>query len=627
MKTSCSLRLPWFGVLILFAILLAPKPARADSATWNLNPISNDWNTATNWTPATVPNSTTDVATFGASNTTSVSTSANVDLASLVFSAGTPSYTIATDRSRTLSFWDEGVRNDSGVPQAFTGGFTFSGDASAGDNVTYDGGSISFNDNASGGSASFNDTVMDFFDNASAGNGVFTNATLVFHNNSTAGNGTFTMGRNGGGRVTFFDTPSAGNANFTISSNGIAFDMWGGTLSNATVTVNGPSDLFSNAIVRIQFSATADHATLIANGGVAAGGLNTKGVITFIFGATAAEATLVVNPTTVAGAGGGNLEFSGGASAGDSNITINGAAVTGDIAEGALTFAGGQSTTAANATIVATGGSNGGNGGLVQFLPNAQGGTCRIELLGNSQLDMAADRDFDLTIGSLEGEGTVTLGGHALIIGSNDLSTVFSGLIQDGTGVGAIAKIGTGTLTLTGANTYSGGTTITDGILFVSNISGSGTGMGAVSVNSGTLGGSGIIAGAVTVGTNTGVQAFLAPSKGAKRPATLTIQSALTLNDDSTYIYKLDTRRAVSDEVIANGVVIDSGAKFSLRPSGNNALTTGQVFTVINNTAATPIASTFHNLADGAIVTVNGDNLQADYEGGDGNDLTLTVVP
>jgi autotransporter-associated beta strand protein len=235
--------------------------------------------------------------------------------------------------------------------------------------------------------------------------------------------------------------------------------------------------------------------------------------------------------------------------------------------------------------------------------------------------------DFDLTIGSLEGEGSVTLGGHALIIGSNNLSTIFSGLIQDGTGVGAIAKIGTGTLTLSGANTYTGATTISSGILLVSNVNGSGTGTGAVSVNAGTLGGSGIIAGAVTVGTNTGVQAFLAPSKGVKKPATLTIQGALTLNDDSTYIYKLNTKHARADEVIANGVTIDTGAKFSFLPTGTTALTVGQVFTVISNTGASPIVGTFHNLPDGMILTVNGSNLQASYSGGDGNDLTLTVVP
>ena len=157
----------------------------------------------------------------------------------------------------------------------------------------------------------------------------------------------------------------------------------------------------------------------------------------------------------------------------------------------------------------------------------------------------------------------------------------------------------------------------------MSNTTGSGTGAGAVSVNAGTLGGSGIIAWPVTVGTNTGVQAFLAPSKGVKKPAALTIQGALTLNDDSTYTYQLNTKRAVSDVVIANGVMINTGAKFSLRPSGNNTLTAGQVFTVINNTSASPIAGTFHNLANGKIITVNGSNLYASYSGGDGNDLTL----
>jgi hypothetical protein len=53
----------------------------------------------------------------------------------------------------------------------------------------------------------------------------------------------------------------------------------------------------------------------------------------------------------------------------------------------------------------------------------------------------------------------------------------------------------------------------------------------------------------------------------------------------------------------------------------------GTVLTVINNTAATPIAGTFANLADRSTFTSHGNTLQASYEGGDGNDLTLTVVP
>ena len=48
---------------------------------------------------------------------------------------------------------------------------------------------------------------------------------------------------------------------------------------------------------------------------------------------------------------------------------------------------------------------------------------------------------------------------------------------------------------------------------------------------------------------------------------------------------------------------------------------------MINNTATTPIAGTFANLPDGSTFTSHGNTFQASYEGGDGNDFTLTVVP
>jgi hypothetical protein len=79
------------------------------------------------------------------------------------------------------------------------------------------------------------------------------------------------------------------------------------------------------------------------------------------------------------------------------------------------------------------------------------------------------------------------------------------------------------------------------------------------------------------------------------------------------------------DQVLANGVVINDRTGFNFFPRGT--LQVGTVLTVINNTSASPIAGTFSNLADGAIIVTNGGKFQADYEGGDGNDLTLTVVP
>ena len=52
----------------------------------------------------------------------------------------------------------------------------------------------------------------------------------------------------------------------------------------------------------------------------------------------------------------------------------------------------------------------------------------------------------------------------------------------------------------------------------------------------------------------------------------------------------------------------------------------GAVLTIINNTATTPIAGTFTNLPEGAQV-FGRRAFQVSYKGGDGNDLTLTVVP
>ncbi len=105
----------------------------------------------------------------------------------------------------------------------------------------------------------------------------------------------------------------------------------------------------------------------------------------------------------------------------------------------------------------------------------------------------------------------------------------------------------------------------------------------------------------------------------------LTIQSALTFNSDATYNCGLNTKSVVADQLIANGVTIDD-AQFSLLGRGGLTLAPGTVLIVINNTAATPIAGTFANLPDDSTFTTHGNNFQANYEGGDGNDLTLTVV-
>src|SRR5690348_8196922 len=80
----------------LTAVLLAGASlggieAHAQDATWLAAPATNDWDTAANWTPATVP---TNTAFFGASNTTSLTFSAaTTSINTIKFNAGAPAYT------------------------------------------------------------------------------------------------------------------------------------------------------------------------------------------------------------------------------------------------------------------------------------------------------------------------------------------------------------------------------------------------------------------------------------------------------------------------------------------------------------------------------------------------------
>lgn len=95
--------------------------------------------------------------------------------------------------------------------------------------------------------------------------------------------------------------------------------------------------------------------------------------------------------------------------------------------------------------------------------------------------------NFNQSIGSLAGAGAVTLGTATLVTGNDNSSTEYSGIIS---GPGSVQKVGTGTWTLSGANTYAGLTTLSAGTLAVN-----GSIAGNVLVSGGTLRGVGTING------------------------------------------------------------------------------------------------------------------------------------
>lgn len=183
-------------------------------------------------------------------------------------------------------------------------------------------------------------------------------------------------------------------------------------------------------------------------------------------------------------------------------------------------------------------------------------------------------------------------------------------------------QAGTGRLLLRGLSTYGGGTTVNQGELNVSTRGGSGTGSGSVVVNAGVLSGKGTIGGAVTIKSEGALQ----PSLGSRNQAILTIQGSLSFKNGALFVSFIKTNKNSADQVIANGITIASEAELELSVGAQRRLNLGSTFILLNNTSAGPIAGMFANLPEGATVVAGKNTYQASYQGGDGNDLTLTVV-
>jgi autotransporter-associated beta strand protein len=164
-------------------------------------------------------------------------------------------------------------------------------------------------------------------------------------------------------------------------------------------------------------------------------------------------------------------------------------------------------------------------------------------------------------------------------IGNRNSSPIFAGKITNnqvsGTGaVTALKKVGTGTLTLTNASTYTGGTTINSGILKVNNTTGSGLGTGAVTINSGgILAGTGIISGAVTV--NDG--GTLSPGGGI---GTLTLNSTVSVLPGATLLIDIDKSRPKTDILNLTGSMT-MGGKLQLNPLNGTTYAVGDTFKII----------------------------------------------
>jgi autotransporter-associated beta strand protein len=138
------------------------------------------------------------------------------------------------------------------------------------------------------------------------------------------------------------------------------------------------------------------------------------------------------------------------------------------VLSGINTYAGGTIIDAADTLQLSGAGTLGSTNSPLMFLnTNGNRGYGTLDLNGTSQ-----------AIGNLSGAGGTT---STLTIGNgNTTGGSFAGVIANGNGTVALTKVGTGTLTLSATNTYSGGTTVLGGTLQMSTVSGSFSGGGTV---------------------------------------------------------------------------------------------------------------------------------------------------
>lgn len=185
----------------------------------------------------------------------------------------------------------------------------------------------------------------------------------------------------------------------------------------------------------------------------------------------------------------------------------------------------------------------------------------------------------------------------------------------------------TGSVILSGVNTYGGTTEVLGGTLLVNgSIAGD-----TVTVAAGaTLGGSGTINAGLAAST-VQINGTLAPGNS---PGLITSNKPLSLNAASVFAVEMNgsapgtgyDQLAIGDPAtvtIAGSSVITIALGYAPAPDTS--------FTLIDNAGSDTISGTFSNLADDSTVILSflGNNygFLADYQGGTGNDLVLTVIP
>ncbi|HAK2176478.1 TPA: autotransporter-associated beta strand repeat-containing protein [Salmonella enterica] len=401
----------------------------------------------------------------------------------------------------------------------------------------------------------------------------------------------------------------------------------GGTLVATNVDALGSGDVTDNATLELNTGGTFDNA-ISGSGKVEKSGddaLTLSGANTYSGGTLISGGTLVASNVEALGTGdvtdNAVLELNTGGTF-DNVISGSGQVVkSGDDAltlSGSNTYTGG--TTINDGTLIATSVDALGTGDVTDnatlalntggdFINNI-GGTGRVEKSGDQTLTLSGANSY--TGGTLISSGTLV---------ANDVNALGTGDVTDDatlelntggdfdnaiSGSGQVVKSGDDTLTLSGSNSYTGGTTISGGTLVASNVEALGTGdvtnNATLELNTGgdfinniggtgrveksgddtlTLSGSNTYTGGTTISGGT----LIASNVDALGTGDVTNDATLELNTGGTF----------DNAISGSGQVVKSGDK-TLTLSGSNTYTGGST---IND--GTLVASNVEALGTGDV--------------------------
>ncbi len=296
-----------------------------------------------------------------------------------------------------------------------------------------------------------------------SGGGTSAAGTLTINNSADYSFTGYMRDRDGGAGTYFLNIVKTGAGKQTIAGANVTYTgtttVNNGTLElSQTTAYNSSTTVNTGGTFRNIGAASANYnaATLTLNGGA------------YTHATTAANAWRVWNPNTgplTIGAAGGtinventnttnnNVYFDGGiAGAGTLTLNTNGLLNNGIVFRTQVgSYSGDVQVNTGNLFVNAT-------AGLVLQNSNvtlAAGGALRLDANWASSAANAS-------VKSVNGAGTITLGAQTLTVGTNNGSGAFAGVIG---GTGGLVKTGTGSQTLSGANTFSGPTSVNNGTL------------------------------------------------------------------------------------------------------------------------------------------------------------------